>query len=266
MRRAVMTREAMAAGGRGAPSAWLPPGAEAEAYEGLRNGDESSFVALAEPLQPVLQRRAAIAVAARADAQAIVVRTWELALGGLETFRWQTAFATWVAGITVGQARACPLLPSVHPSRAGPSIPQPPGPPTWDDLPWGARWADAMTVLQHAVRVLPYAQREVIHTRDIEGWPVRRVCDVLGLPEATCQRLLAEAREQLRGALSPLVGGPDGEDVRPAQTAAVVRCAQGLLDARAEPLDPRVVTVFRRWRRGPRRRRGALLARSGACS
>lgn len=237
-------------------NAWLSAAAELDAYEGIRRGDEAAFRALAEPLQPTLRRLASLYVGSETRADAVVVRTWTLALRGLHMFAWRSPLATWIAGITVASGRA-------HDVRVSAPVPRPitsapgrevAGPPDWSDLPWGERWTQAEATLADALAGLPAAQREVVHGRGIEQWPPSRVCGVFGLPAATYERLLTDGHLRLHDALALLVGQPGPNPHRPAQIAAITQCLAQLLDARPEQLDPRTVALFRRW--SGRRHRG----------
>jgi DNA-directed RNA polymerase specialized sigma24 family protein len=228
---------------------WLPRTAELDAFEGIRRGEEDAFRALAEPLQPSLRRLARLYVEPDAHVDAVVLRGWSLALGGVDMFRWHTLFATWIAGITVAVGRA-------HTTGVGAAAPAPItsawpgevlGPADWSDLPWSARWEQAGSTLVGALAALPLDQREVVHGREVERWPARRVCDVFGLPEAAYEQLLAEARTRLRDALGCLVGQVEPGSHRDAQIAAVSGWLGQRLDDRPEPLDPRAVAVFHRW-------------------
>lgn len=230
------------------PSAWLPPDAENDAYEGIRRGEEAAFRAVAQPLQPVLHRLARLTVRSTADADAVIGHTWELALRGLGMFCWHTPFATWVAGIAVAHLRATHDAAPPDPFSPPQAVPPAPGPADWSDLPWAARWERALPTLVAAQAALPLAEREVVHTRDGEQWPSRRVCDVLGLPETAYERLLADGRTRLRAALAPLVGEGDAGPHLAAQRTAVARALALPVDHAGEPLDPRTVAVFRSWR------------------
>lgn len=244
------------------PSAWLPAAAEADAYEGIRHGDEAAFRAVAQPLQPVLRRLAGLGGGSSEDAPAAVVRTWGVALRGLDMFTWNSPFATWVARITIAYGRARyardprPLavpaaLYAARRPAAGPASCPTADPADWSDLPWSARWMHALPTLAEAYAALPLELREVVHTRDVERWPSGRVCDVLGLTAATYERSLADGRSRLRDALAPLVGASDRDRLRPAQAAragAAMRVLGWPDDRGTEPLDPRTVAVFYRWR------------------
>jgi DNA-directed RNA polymerase specialized sigma24 family protein len=238
--------------------AWLSEAVELEAYEGIRRGDEEAFRLLAQPLNPTLRRLAGLYLASAPAADESVLHTWGVTLRGLSMFRWHTPLATWVAGIAVGSGRA-------HVGRAGrrqPASAAPrldrklPGPDDWSDLPWGARWEPAGARLARTLAALPTPELEVLHGRDGEQWPPRRVCDVFGLPEVTYELLLANAHAQLLRALGLLVGQPEPSPHDDARIAALSRWLARRVDDRPEPLDPRVITVFRRW--SATRRRSCL--------
>lgn len=245
---------------------WLSAEAEAAAYEGIRRGDEAAFRAVAQPLQPVLRRLAGLSVSAPDQVDRILARTWAGQLRALDRFQWHTPFATWIAKSTVAHARAV-AAPAPHPPGSSPRTPSitVPGPSDWSDLPWSARWEDAPETLATAHAALPLPLREVVFTSDVERWPLRRACDVLGLPEPAYARLLDEGRACLRDALAALVGEParTGPHWR-AQIEQTARAA-GLLAWPPNHRDhgrlaPATVKVFRRWRaaRVPAWRRVAI--------
>lgn len=203
---------------------------------------------LAEPLQPTLRRLAGLYVDSAARADAIVLHSWEVALRGPDMFRWHTPYATWVAGIVVafGRRSAPGSVPSG--SVGWPSAGrQRHGPGDWSDLPWSARWEGAGATLARTLATLPTREREVIHGRDVERWPRRRVCDVFGLLEVTYEQQLAGGHRRLHEALALLVGQSGPSEHHAAQLAATARCLTQRSDARSELLDPRAVEVFRRW-------------------
>jgi DNA-directed RNA polymerase specialized sigma24 family protein len=235
-------------GGNTETTAWLPEAVELDAYEGIRNGDERAFRVLAEPLQLTLRRLAGLYVDSAARADAVVLHSWEVALRGPDMFRWHTPYATWVAGIVVAFGRrsaraAGPAGRARWPTATAPRC----GPEDWSDLPWSARWEGAGATLARTLATLPASELEVIHGRDIEGWPHRRVCDVFGLLEVTYEQQLTSGHERLREALAHLIAQPPGGEHHAAQLAATARCLTQRSTTRPEPLDPRAVEVFRSW-------------------
>jgi DNA-directed RNA polymerase specialized sigma24 family protein len=203
--------------------AWLSEAVELEAYEGIRRGDEEAFRLLAQPLNPTLRRLAGLYLASAPAADDSVLHTWGVTLRGLSMFRWHTPLATWVAGIAVGSGRAHVGRAARHqPASAAPRLTRKlPGPDDWSDLPWGARWEPAGARLARTLAALPTPELEVLHGRDGEQWPPRRVCDVFGLPGVTYELLLANAHAQLLRALGLLVGQPEPSPHDDARIAAM---------------------------------------------
>lgn len=239
--------------------AWLPGAVELGCYESIRRGSEEAFRTLATPLQPTLRRLAGLYVDSETSVDAVVLLNWCGVLRALEVFRWHTPLATWIAKgvVELGRPRHArarePTLHAVKPVRRH----EVPGPPDWSDLPWTARWERAGETLDRALESLPVDQREVIHGRDGEQWPPRRVCDVFGLPEVVHDQLLADARRHLHAELAQIVGQTNPSDhERDAQVAAITTWLSNRIAARtgSERLDPRTVAAFRRWsarRHGP---------------
>jgi DNA-directed RNA polymerase specialized sigma24 family protein len=231
------------------PPAWLPVAAEAEAYEGIRRGEEAAFRLVAQALQPVLRRLTRVIVLSSVNPDDIVARAWWSSLRTLHMFRWRMPFASWVASATVTHARTHgvrqPALPSRVSPLAGVALA---GPADWSDLPWGARWEDAQSLLAAPLMALQQSQREVVHARDVERWPSRRVCDVLGLVEVDYERLLAEGRARLRAAVASFVGESDNSSQWAAQLAAIIRLLRESVDDRDDVIDARTLESFNRWR------------------
>jgi DNA-directed RNA polymerase specialized sigma24 family protein len=231
---------------------WLTAAEELAAFEGIRLGDERAFRAIAGPLDPTLHRLAALYVDTDARADAVVRRTWEVALRAHEMFRWQTPLATWVAGFTVTTGRTVPTRAATPEAPRRPR-PATTGPSDWADLPWSARWEGVGTVLTAAIGALPLAEREVLHGIDVERWPARRVCDVFGLTEAAAARLLGAAEARLHEAIARHVGQA-AHPHREAQVAALVRWLRERPGPQPALLEEPAVAVFRTWAAGRGRR------------
>lgn len=256
------------------PAGWLSAGEELAIYEGLRLGEEAAFRALATALQPTLRRLVGLHVTGDEAVDAVVRRSWRTVLQGDHMFRWQTPLATWIAGIAVTGARGHggPAPGHGGPARrahgvgASGATSLQPGPSDWSDLPWSGRWQGVGRSLDEALAALDPADLEVLHGRDVEGWPVRCVCDVFGLPEAAASRRLTAARRAVHDQLARHVGqrGPGPPDA--AQLLAVTRWLGEHRDPRPEPLDPRTVEVFRRWAARRDGRWSRLIGRLGDLS
>ncbi len=168
-------------------------------YEGLRRGSGRAFRRLLELHSPTMLRVASWYMPSRPEAERLVRRTWFTALDGLNMFTWHCTFRAWLFGILVAGGRAqVPVAPvtvaAPEPAPARPTS----GPVDWSDLPWSPLWSQASWgALEAALAALPLARREAVLLRDVEGWPLREVCDVLGLTENEEHRLLHAARAEL---------------------------------------------------------------------
>lgn len=60
---------------------------------------------------------------------------------------------------------------------------------------------EARDLVRRAVAGLPERQREVLHLKDIEGYPTREIAALLACDEAHIRMMLSRARRGLRGAL-----------------------------------------------------------------
>jgi len=247
-------------------------------FEGLRLGSERSFRRLVAAHHASMLRLAALYVD-DADAQEELIRwTWSTALHGLGMFTWHTSFRAWLFGILAAHSRA-----------RSPTAPPPPGPPgrtpaelparadmdadmDWVGLAWSPRWSsDGWRVVEQALAALPMAQREVVHLRDIEGWPAADADAALGVTADEGERLLAGGHEAVRAAVRAWLGLP------PPGPADVQRETDGVsellgLMAPAATTAPngtppaQLLAIFRDWRASRRipvwrQLRGAYLAR-----
>ena len=63
--------------------------------------------------------------------------------------------------------------------------------------------AETQAIISRAIEALPFAQREVITLRDMEGWSAADVCNALELTETNQRVLLHRARSKVRAAVEP---------------------------------------------------------------
>ena len=185
----------------------------------LREGDERIFSDLVDRWSHVMLRLALSRVESRAVAEEVVQDAWLTVLRSLDRYERRSSFRTWVLGIVVNLARsraraerrAVPLSsvsgPSVDQARFLPAT-HPRWPHHWAVEP--AAWrtpedellaAETRKIILDAVDALPFAQREVIVLRDVEGMPSTEVCNILGLTDTHQRVLLHRARSRVRDAL-----------------------------------------------------------------
>lgn len=199
--------------------------------EGLRRGDEATFVEIVNRYHAPMVRLAMMYVSSREHAEDVVQETWLGLLRGIHQFEMRSSLKTWMFHILVNRAktrarrdaRTIPFSavvdpaheaePSVDPERfLGSDHPRWPRhwvqpPQAWDDLPEDRFIAsETQALLKQAIVALPPHQREVITMRDLEGWSADEVCQALGISEANQRVLLHRARSKVRRALETYFG------------------------------------------------------------
>jgi RNA polymerase sigma factor (sigma-70 family) len=125
-------------------------------------------------------------------AEDVVQETWIRAAAGLGSFRWESAFSTWLTGIGINCARG--LL-----RREG----------RWEPLdaaaePWTPPAPTGERVdLERALVLLPAGYRTVLLLHDVEGFTHREIAERLGCAPGTSKSQLSHARRALRRMLEP---------------------------------------------------------------
>ncbi|MGF1664575.1 MAG: RNA polymerase sigma factor [Kineosporiaceae bacterium] len=226
-------------------------------YEALRLGSGKALGLLADRHDPPMRRTAALYVPPGPAVDRLVLRTWAVALPGLDMFTWHCTFRAWLYGIlvTTGRAVATPATPP--PLRPGsPSgSPQPgagtrPESPTgtvpWATLPWSRHGDAAVPAARSAFATAPLPQREALWLVHAEGWPVPESGDALALTAEEFAGLLDAA---VAGLVAPVAAALGAVPPTPAERDAA---ATALLGALAEDpgTTPRaeLVRALRRWR------------------
>ena len=72
---------------------------------------------------------------------------------------------------------------------------------------------EARDLVRRAMACLPERQREVLHLKDIEGYPTREIAGMVGCDEAQVRVILSRARNGLREVLKKMT-----DDERTART------------------------------------------------
>jgi len=156
----------------------------------LRDRSESAFRALYHRHAPRLYQLALRLAGWREDEAAEILQdSWVRATRKLPEFRWESALATWLAGIVVNRSR------EARRERTGGPIPletlgaEPPGP---------SAGSETRLDLERAVASLPEGYRRVLILHDIEGYTHPEIGGVLGIEVGTSKSQLFEARRALR--------------------------------------------------------------------
>jgi RNA polymerase sigma-70 factor (ECF subfamily) len=222
------TSESPASAGGGRSSAYGTHDAvdETALLDGLRRGDEPTFLTLVDRHSTSMLRLALTYVRNRQVAEEVVQETWVGVLLGLNRFEGRSTLKTWIYRILINKAKtravreertvpfsSLPDLdldldgPSVEPDRFFPQGHQWSGgwtsfPSSWDDIPEERLLAqETRVLLREAIEALPAQQRQVVMLRDIEGWQAEEVCNILEISETNQRVLLHRARSKIRRVL-----------------------------------------------------------------
>ena len=164
----------------------------------LDGGDETAFRELYGRHTPRLYMLVLRFVGgSEPDAEDVVQETWIRVCSGLDRFRWDSAFATWLRRIGVNVAVDFLRRRGRDPARAGNPEMDPPASP----LPLAER-----IDLEGAIAMLPDGYRQVVVLHDIEGMKLKEIGQLLGVAEGTTKKQLFSARRALRKYLSTLQG------------------------------------------------------------
>lgn len=160
----------------------------------VRAGDEKALLCLHRRHTPRL--RAVILRLSGYDedlAEDLVQATWIRALEGLDSFRWESAFVTWLIAIgtrlTFGHARTRERRRELGAVQAPPRTVEPP--PLVD-----------LIVVEAAIGRLSAVQRTVLVLHAIEGYGHAEIAALLDIAEGTSRAALSRARRELRTQLS----------------------------------------------------------------
>jgi RNA polymerase sigma-70 factor (ECF subfamily) len=194
--------------------------------QGLRAGDEATFVELIDRYGPAMFKIARTIVHGRELAEDVVQETWLAVLRGIHRFEGRAALRTWIFRILVNTART-------HGAREARTIPfsafsspderwegavpgdrflrpdHPHWPGHWNQPPqaWSTdpetRYIsnETMEVIRSALEKLSPNQRAVVALRDVLGCDADEVSSVLGLSRVNQRVLLHRARSRIRAAL-----------------------------------------------------------------
>ncbi|MFH1679858.1 MAG: sigma-70 family RNA polymerase sigma factor [Candidatus Eisenbacteria bacterium] len=163
------------------------------------HGDETAFRALYRRHTPRLYRFVLrFAGGHEADAEDVVQETWMRACRGLERFRWDSAFSTWL--LAIGRRAAVDLLRK-RSAEAGAPEGEAAGP-----IQRAAPLQERID-LEGAIARLPDGYRQVFLLHDVEGMKHREIAELLGISDGTSKSQLSRARGLLRVYLA---GAEDG--------------------------------------------------------
>jgi RNA polymerase sigma-70 factor (ECF subfamily) len=173
----------------------LPASPDRTLAEQILAGDESSFRLLYRRHTPRLNQLALRLVGgAEADAEDVVQDTWIKAVEKLDSFRWESAFGTWLHAIAVNVAREAMRRRGRRqevefPEQAEPAAPAP------------LERVEVMD-LEKAIAALPDGYRTVLVLHDVEGYTHEEIAEQLGVAAGTTKSQLFWARRAVRTRLA----------------------------------------------------------------
>jgi RNA polymerase sigma-70 factor (ECF subfamily) len=148
-----------------------------------------------------------------AEAEDVVQETYVRAFTGLDMFRGDAAFGTWITRIAMNEAlgRLRRLRPTVEWETYGANRNQAeiihfPASAVCNDPEKTMAQSEVRAVLEQAIDELPDAFRAVFVARIVEGMSVEETADLFGLQPATVKTRLHRARLLLREELDKQLG------------------------------------------------------------
>jgi RNA polymerase sigma factor (sigma-70 family) len=161
----------------------------------LALGDEQAFRELYRRHTPrLLGFVSRLLAGTDSEAEDVVQETWIRACEGLERFRWQSTFSTWLLGIGLNLVRD-QLRRHGRRSRMVPMESLP-------DRPAARASHEQRIDLERAIRALPDDYRLALVLHDVEGMKHHEIAGRLGIPVGTTKSQLFRARRMIRDTLS----------------------------------------------------------------
>ncbi len=190
----------------------LEASTEAELVRRAREREEPAVRALTQRYNRRLFRVARSILRDDAEAEDVVQETYVRAFTGLDLFRGDAGFGTWITRIAMNEAlgRLRRRRPTVDweaygENRAQAEIIDFPGAASNDPEKTMAQ-AEIRAILERAIDELPDGFRAVFVARIVEGMTVEETADLFGLQIETVKTRLHRARNLLRDALDKQLG------------------------------------------------------------
>jgi len=163
-------------------------------------GDEGAFRQLYRRHTPRLHQLALRLLGGNdADAEDVVQDTWIKAVEKLDTFRWESAFGTWLHAIALNVTRESARRRGRRQETALPEDQEPEAPAPLDHV--------EVMDLERAIATLPDGYRTVLVLHDVEGYTHEEIGERLGVAAGTTKSQLFWARRAMRAQLAPGKGG-----------------------------------------------------------
>lgn len=178
---------------------------DGRAVEQARRGDEAAWRFLYERHVDLVFRLAAREVGDRDAAMDVVQATFIRATRGLDGFRGDASFRSWIARIAINESRT--WLRNRGRRREVSLESTPPPAAAGRDPEAATVRGDLAERALAFVRALPEQQRDAILLRAAEGCSYREIAEILGTSEGSCRvsyhHGMAKLREHLAGPAGP---------------------------------------------------------------
>ncbi len=179
-----------------------------------QTGDFTAFEALVSRLQKRVHGTAYRILGQSQDAEDVVQQTFLSLIEHIDTFRGESAVATWVLRIATNFAlkilrkqRGLPTVPFDDLDESFATVPHPEYIAQWRDAPDSlVERAELRDFLDRAIAELDDKYRVVVVLRDIEDLSTLETADALGLSISNVKVRLLRARMQLRERLTRELG------------------------------------------------------------
>ena len=183
-----------------AAASGLPASPDRALAEQVLGGDEGAFRQLYRRHTPRLHQLALRLVGGtEADAEDVVQDTWIKAVEKLDTFRWESAFGTWLHAIAVNVGRETVRRRGRRQEVDLPEQAEPAAPPPFERV--------EVMDLERAIAALPDGYRTVLVLHDVEGYTHDEIAEQLGVAAGTTKSQLFWARRAVRTQLAATKGG-----------------------------------------------------------
>ncbi len=178
----------------------LPASPDRALAEQVLAGDEGAFRQLYRRHTPrLLQLALRLLGGAEADAEDVVQDTWIKAVEKLDTFRWESAFGTWLHAIALNVSREAVRKRGRRQETPFPEQMEPAAPAPFERV--------EVMDLERAIAQLPDGYRTVLVLHDVEGFTHEEIAEQLGIAAGTTKSQLFWARRAVRAQLAPVKGG-----------------------------------------------------------
>ena len=186
---------------------------DTELVERARARDELAVRAITKRYNRRLFRLARSILRDDAEAEDVVQESYVRAFTGLDLFRGDASFGTWITRIAVNEAlgRLRRRRPTVDwetysENRTTAQVIDFPASAVSNDPERMMAQSEVRAVLERAIDELPDAFRAVFVARIVEGLTIEETADLFGLKPETVKTRLHRARAQLRDALDKQMG------------------------------------------------------------